>query len=223
MKKELIELIANSMPLLMQGAWMTIKVLACSMVMSFTLGLFFGMCICNRLKIRYLSLLIEGVFFVIRAIPFYVQLLIVYFVLPDLININLDSFAASILALGVCSSAYMAQLVRCGTDSIPIDQWETAQVLGYSTYDTVRTIILPQMGRNVLPAITNEVESLLKSTSILASIGMLELTRMGQNIISREMEPLAIYLTVALFYVCISFVINRISKKVEARLRYAYN
>ena len=76
------------------------------------------------------------------------------------------------------------------------------------------------MIRNILPALTNELDALLKSTSILASIGLLELTRMGMNIVSREMEPLTIYLAVAAFYIIISGAINLFSKWLERRLRY---
>jgi ABC-type amino acid transport system permease subunit len=87
----------------------------------------------------------------------------------------------------------------------------------------LRFIIFPQLLRNILPALTGEFDALLKSTAILASIGLLELTRMGMNIVSREMDPLPIYLTVAGLYVGISASINIISKKLEKRLRYVNN
>ena len=215
-----LNLTYRSLPLLVQGAWMTLQVLLAASSISLCLGVFLGVFTCCRLRSKFIAPCIEAVTFILRAVPFYVQLLIVYFVLPDLLNINMEAFTASIIALGVCSSAYTAQVVRCGINSVPIEQWESASTLGYSTQACVRYIIFPQMLRNVLPAITNELEALLKSTAILSSIGLLELTRMGMNIVSREMEPLAIYLTIAAFYVMISAGINIVSKCIEKRFRH---
>ena len=207
-----IDLISKSVPLLLQGTVMTLQVLLGSAMLSFSLGIIFGIFSCNRLKIPVLTPLLEGLTFVYRAIPFYVQLLIVYFVLPDLLGFNLDPFSASVISLGMCSSGYVAQIVRGGLNSIPVAQWEAAFCLGYTKRQSVLHIILPQMFRHVLPAFNNEFDALLKSTAVVSSIGMLELTRMGMNIVSREMEPMPIYLTVAFFYLCLSAFINLISR-----------
>ena len=163
---------------------------------------------------------IEIVTFVLRGIPFYVQLLIVYFVLPDLVGFNLDPFSASVIALGFCSSGYVAQLVRGAINAMPIAQWEAAFSLGYSTFRSVVHIILPQMFRIILPSLNNELDALLKSTSVISTIGMLELTRVGMNLVSREMEPVPIYLTIAVMYLMVSATLNIVSKKLEQRLAY---
>jgi His/Glu/Gln/Arg/opine family amino acid ABC transporter permease subunit len=215
------DLILRSLPLLTKGAWLTLQLWFASALLSLCLGILLGVLTCSRLRSPLAALLLDSATFILRAIPFYVQLLIFYFVLPDLIQIHLEAFTASILALGVCSSAYTAQVVRCGINSIPIEQWESALTLGYSKVACVRYIIMPQMFRNILPALTNELDALLKSTAILSSIGLLELTRMGMNIVSREMEPLVIYLSVAAFYVAISGALYAISKTVERRFQYA--
>lgn len=217
------DLIFRSLPLLLKGAGMTLQMLVAASVISLCLGSIFGFLTCFRLRLQIVGPLIEGITFILRAVPFYVQLLIAYFVLPDILNINLEAFTASIIALGICSSGYVSQVVRCGINSIPVEQWESAATLGYSTQACIRFIIFPQMMRNILPALTNELDALLKSTAILSSIGLLELTRMGMNIVSREMEPLSIYLTVAAFYVVISGFINLISKRLERRYRYVNN
>lgn len=218
-----IELIQRSLPLLLQGAWMTLHSMLCAACISVVVGTALGILTCNRLGIWPVKGLLEAIAFVFRAVPFYVQLVIAYFVLPDLFGINLDAYTASVLALGACSSGFMTQIVRCGINSILDDQWDSAATLGYSTTQCVRYIILPQMLSNVLPALTNELDALLKSTAILSSIGLLELTRMGMNIVSREMEPLTIYLTIAFLYVLLSGCIALVSKYFEKRCRYAYN
>lgn len=214
-------LLSRSYPLLLKGTWMTLQVLGAGATLSFSLGLGLGILSCNRLRLPFFSWCLEVCCFILRAVPFYVQLLILYFVLPELLNFSLDPFPASVLAIGLCSSGYVAQIVRAGINSIPVAQWEAAYVLGYTKKETLRWIILPQMVRNVLPAFTNELDSLLKSTAIVSSIGMLELTRMGMNLVSREMEPVAIYLTVALFYLSISCIINLFTRALERRIAYA--
>lgn len=207
----------RSLPLLLQGAGMTVQILIAAAAISFSLGLLFGIFSCNYLKTPYLSSMLERCTFVLRAVPFYVQLLIIYFVIPDFFSFNLEPFFASVVALGICSSGYIAQIVRCGINSIPPVQWESARVLGFNSWQCLRHIILPQMFRNVLPAFNNEIDSLLKSTAIVSSIGMLELTRMGMNIISREMQPVTIYLTIAFFYVCMSNFLNFVFKRIERK------
>jgi glutamine transport system permease protein len=223
MESDCLELIKESLPLLTKGAGLTLQILFISGALSLCLGVILGFVTCYRLRSQILSPFVDAFTFILRAVPFYVQLLIVYFVLPDILQINLDAFSASIFALGVCSAGYVAQIVRCGINSIPKEQWESATTLGYSRYSCIRYIIFPQMMSNVLPALTNECDALLKSTSILSSIGLLELTRMGMNIVSRQMQPLTIYLMVAAYYVLISGIVNLISRLLERRFHYAYS
>lgn len=198
---------------------MTVKVLVCSFLLSFSMGILMGVLCCERLKIPFISPVIETLTFVLRAVPFFVQLLIVYFVFPDLLGINLDVFPASIVALGTCSSGYVCQIIRGGLNAIHPSQWEAAFVLGYNKIRMLFHIILPQTFRIVLPSLNNELESMLKSTAILSSIGMMELTRIGMNIVSRELkQPLAIYLIVAFFYVAMSVILNFSAKYLERRM-----
>lgn len=215
-----MSLLERSLPLLLQGVVMTLHILVYSALLSAGLGFVFGIASCNQLRIPFLSPCVESITFVVRAIPFFVQLLLVYFVLPELCGFSLEPFPASIIALGLCSSGYVAQIVRGGLNAIPATQWEGAFVLGLSRLQSLRHIILPQVGRTVLPMLNNELDALLKSTSIVSSIGMLELTRMGMNIVSREMQPLPIYMTIAFFYVCMSLILNVMARLIERRLVY---
>ncbi len=210
----------RSLPLFVKGAWMTVQVFIVASALSFSCGLLFGIFTCHRMKVQVLSSCVEGITFVYRAVPFFVQLLIVYFVLPDLLGCNLDPYPASVIALGMCSSGYVAQIVRAGMNSISASQWESAYTLGYSRWQSLRFIILPQMLRNVLPALSNELDSLLKSTSIVSSIGMLELTRVSVNLVSREMQPVPIYLTLACFYLGMSALLNIITRTLERKISY---
>lgn len=210
-------LLVSSALLLMQGLMMTMKLWLTATVLSLCLGTLLGILRCQQLRSTGIATLLDGCTFVVRGVPIYVQLLITYFVLPDLLGINLPIFFAATLTLGLCSAAYVSQIVRSGINAIPIGQWEAAYVLGYSTAQTVRWIILPQMVRNILPALIGEFDQLLKSTSIVSSIGLLELTRVGMNIVAREMNPLTIYLAIALLYLMLSSALNALGAFLERK------
>lgn len=156
-----------------------------------------------------------------RGIPVYIQLLIAYFALPQLLGINISPFTAAILALGICSSAYVTEIVRAGINAIPDLQWDACYVLGYNRLQTLWYIIIPQVWRIVLPALANECDAILKSTSILSSIGILELTRVASNMVSRHMNPEVMYPCVALFYLLLSSFIAIFSRYIEQRFSNA--
>lgn len=208
------------LPLLFKGAGLTLQVMGGAALLSLSMGLVLGILSSQRSRIPGVSTLVETLTFVLRSVPFYVQLLIVYFVFPELLGFNLEPFTASVLALGVCSSGYVAQIIRGGINNIPIAQWEAAFALGMTKFKTLRYVIFPQLIRLVLPSLNNELDSLLKTTSVVSSIGLLELTRMGMNIVSREMEPLPVYLTIAVFYLVMSAALNAVARFMERRLSY---
>lgn len=194
---------------------MTFELLIFSAALSLSLGIIFGVLISPGFSIKGVASIIKGVTFILRAIPLFVQVLIIYFVF------DLDAFIASILSLGLCSSGYVANIVKSMFLTLPNSQWECAHILGYSKRQMLWYLFFPQFFRAALPSLTNELESLLKSTAVLSSIGVLELTRVGMNIVSREMQPLQVYAFVALFYICLSCIINFISKVLQEKLSYA--
>lgn len=214
-------LILESLPLLLKGAWMTLHSTFFAACISITVGTCFGIMLSNRVRTPFLAPVLSFIAFIFRAVPFYVQLVIAYFVLPDLLQINLDAYTAAVLSLGFCSAGFTTEIVRGGINSVGREQWESASTLGYTKVQAVRYTIFPQAFYTILPALTNEFDALIKSTAILSTIGLLELTRMGMNIVSREMEPLTIYCTVAFLYILLSGSIALISKYLEKRCSYA--
>ena len=223
MQSNSLDLIVRSLPLFLKGASVTLQVFFSASCFSILLGLFFGMFTSKRLSIPIFSKVLEVVTFITRAIPFFVQLLIVYFVLPDLFKFDIDPFSASVLSLGICSSGFVAQFFRGAIDTISTSQWEAAHALGYTKAQTLVYTILPQAFRIALPPMNNELDSLLKSTAIISSIGMMELTRVAMNIVSREMEPIPIYLAIAAIYVCMSATLNITTRTLERKFSYVKN
>jgi len=132
-----------------------------------------------------------------------VQILIVYFALPQL-GLRLDKFSSAVVALGINASAYIAEIIRAAIESIDPGQMEAARSLGMSYGLAMRRIIIPQTYRRLLPPLGNEFIAMLKDTSLIAFIGGEELTRAGQHIISATFRPWPVYITVAAIYLCMT-------------------
>ena len=209
-------------PLILQGTATSISAWLLTGGISIAVGTVLALLSCRQLQFIYLSRAIACYTFIAKGVPVYVQILIAYFVLPSLIGINLPPFIAGTLALALCSSGYVTDIIRAGIDAIPQGQWQAAYVLGYSMPQTMQRIILPQALRIVLPALFGELEQLLKSSSLLATIGILELTRSGMNIISRELNPMPVYLTIAAIYLALSAALLIARKYITKKGRYGY-
>ena len=216
--EQVAALLKSSMPLLLQGLYTTVQLWVIASIVSLIIGVLCGIFRGNTLRIPYVSTMLDGITFVLRAVPFYVQLLIAYFVLPNIMGINISAFTAALLSLGLCSASYVSQIVRGGINAISAGQWEAAKVLGCTTVDTVRYIIVPQMLKIILPALVGECDQLLKSTSIVSAIGVLELTGAGKNIIAQEMNPLTIYTLLAVVYLIISALLAVFSVWLEKKM-----
>jgi His/Glu/Gln/Arg/opine family amino acid ABC transporter permease subunit len=204
---------------LLQGALTTVGIAAAALAIGIAGGVCLGILNSRECRLPVLSPLIQGYVLVLRGTPLFVQVLIFYFALPEAFGIDLSPFAAGVAALGLNSTAYVSEIVRCGIDSIPEGQWQAADVLGYSRAQTVQSVILPQMVRNVLPALTNEMTSLIKETSILMAIGVTELTKVGRDIVTRQLDPLPVYLAVAGVYFVMTTAVSACAKYLEKRLK----
>lgn len=206
--------------LFIQGTAVTFASWIVAGSISLLLGVLFGTAGCRYLASRPTMFMIKIYTFIAKGIPAYVQILIAYFVLPSLFGINISGFVAASIALAFCSSGYMTEIFRSGMNAVPSGQWDACAVLGYPFAATMRRIILPQTIQNVFPAIVGELEQLLKSTSLLAAIGVTELTRTGMNVISRELNPIQIYVTIAVIYLCLTAFLQLLTMFFSGRLKY---
>lgn len=202
-------------PLLLRGTIITITAWAVSSTISLLIGTLVGIVSCRYFECTRLRVVIKIYTFIAKGIPAYVQILIAYFVIPSLLGINVPGFVAACSALAFCSSGYVTEIIRSGINAVSRGQWDACKVLGYPLHATLTRIILPQAVANILPALFGELEQLLKSTSLLATIGVMELTRSGMNIISRELNPLPVYGIIAGIYLILSGTLHVIGLYVE--------
>ena len=171
----------------------------------------------SRFIIGLLNFICKVYLTIIRGTPVLVQLLISFyciFTAPD----TSKTFVA-IMAFGINSGAYVAEIVRSGIMSIDNGQFEAGRSLGFNYIQTMVFIVLPQAFKNVLPALSNEFIVLLKETSVAGYIGIQDLTKGGDFIRSRTFEPLFPLIAVAIIYLIIVMILTSLVSKLERRLR----
>lgn len=197
-------LVIKSIPFLLQGAMTTLQLAIFAIAIGLFGGILIGVLNCNKMQNSISSFFLNGFVWLIRGTPLFVQVLIVYYALPEVIGISLSPFVAGVVALGVNSMAYISEIVRGGINAIPEGQWQSAYVIGLNFRQTLQGIILPQMFCHAMPSLTNELTALIKETSVLMAIGVAELTKVSRDIVVRELDPMTIYLAAAVLYLAMT-------------------
>lgn len=211
--------IAKYLPGFLQASWLAFEITLLVIVVSWICGLLAALGKLSRHRIFNWP----ATFYVwfIRGTPTLIQIFIVYFGLPQT-GLKLSPFLAGVLALGVNSGAYVAEIVRGGLLAMPKGQMESALATGMSPAQAMRRIILPQVVRIVIPPITNEAASALKNTSLLSTITLMELTLHSQLIIAKTYRPFDFYIIAALLYLILTTVLTQLSAWFERRYRLEY-
>lgn len=168
-------------------------------------------------KLKILNFLCNVYLTVIRGTPVVVQLMIIYFVICT--SGDVSKLVVSMIAFGVNSGAYVAEIIRGGIMSIDNGQFEAGRSLGFNYIQTMRYIILPQVFKNVLPSLGNEFIVLLKETSVAGYIGMQDLTKGGDIIKSRTYDAFMPLIAVALIYLALVMIFTKLLEIMERRLR----
>lgn len=154
---------------------------------------------------------------VIRGTPVMVQLLIIYFVI--FASVPLPKVIIAIMAFGVNSGAYVAEIVRAGIMAVDRGQMEAGRSLGLTYIQAMRSIVLPQAFKNILPALGNEFITLIKETSIVGYIALTDLTRAGDKIRGDTYDAFPPLIAVALIYLIIVIFLTKLLGRLERRLR----
>ena len=210
-----VDLMINSLPLLIVGAGITVQITAISVGLGLVIGMFVGIArICHVKVLRALATVYIDF---LRGTPLLVQIFLIYFALPMVVGQRVDPFIAAITACGINSGAYIAEIFRAGIQAIDEGQMEAGRSLGMTWVQTMRYIIVPQAFKNIVP-LGNEFIALLKDSSLVSVIGFEELTRRGQLIIARTYGSLEIWITVALIYLVMTLTISRFVSYMEKRL-----
>lgn len=170
----------------------------------------------NKKRIPILNFLAKSYVNIIRGTPVILQLMIIYYVMFKSVNINI--VLVGILAFGINSGAYVAEIIRGGINSINKGQREAGLSLGLSYPVIMKSIILPQATKNILPSLGNEFITLIKETSVGAYIGIVELTKASDIVASRTYDYFLPLIIVAIIYLIITLVLSRLVEMFERKL-----
>ena len=156
---------------------------------------------------------------IIRGTPVVLQLMIIYYVIFETVDINI--VLVGVLAFGINSGAYVAEIIRAGINSVPPGQMEAGLSLGLSYSQTMRHIILPQAVKNILPALCNEFITLIKETSVGAYVGIVELTKASDIIASRTYDYFFPLFIIAIIYLVLTLGLTKLVGILERKLNNA--
>ncbi|SAI57312.1 inner membrane component of binding-protein-dependent transport system [Bordetella ansorpii] len=188
---------AQFLPILLQGAWLTVVVAAGSLIFSTLLGLVWALMRVSNIPV--LARISAGVINVLRGIPIIVLLFYIYFVMPD-IGIALTATQAAIIGLGIAYSAYQAENYRAAIQAVDEGQIEAAQAMGMGWWLTMRRVVLPQAFKTMLPPYGNIMIMMLKDSSQASTITVAELALQGKMIAVATFKNSTVFSLVALMY-----------------------
>lgn len=200
--------ILAALPRLLSGVWVTLQIAFFGSLLGFSGGIILGVLQSGESKL--LNFFIWVYVTIIRGTPMILQ--IMFF---SLMLTSLSPFWTAIIAIGINSSAYISQIVKTGIASVSLGQIEAAKTLGISRYDSTRYIILPQALSIVLPALSSEFITLIKDSALASFIGVTELFRQGEIIISKTYRALFVYALIGLCYLLITSVVSLVFLKLE--------
>lgn len=189
----------------------TLLITVLSFLLALVMGLLIG--IMRLSKIRILAMTAGFYINTIRGVPLLVQIFFIYFGLGKIFS--LDRFTAGVLAVGICYSAYLAEIFRSGINAISYSQHEAAMALGMTQFQTLRHVILPQSWRIVIPPVANEFIASLKDSSLVSIIGLQEITRAGREYYSQFFVDFQTWLVVGLLYLVMTLTLSRAVKHLE--------
>ncbi|WP_181535484.1 ABC transporter permease subunit [[Anoxybacillus] calidus] len=206
-----------SIPFILEGVLVTLKIVALAALLGFALGIILALFKIGRIKVlTWLANVYTSVF---RGTPLVLQLMIIYFGMPQIIGFEIDAFPAAVIAFGLNSAAYISEIIRAGILAVDKGQREAAMALGIPYKPMMRDIILPQALKNILPALMNEFITLTKESAVVTVIGAMDIMRRAYIVGGDKyafFEPLLI---AGLIYYILVMILTLLGKAVEGRMR----
>ena len=206
-----------------QGFVVTLQIFFLTLVGSLPLGVVVALARMSRVK--PIAWIMKFYISVMRGTPLMLQMFFIYFAPYYIFGIplNMESkFSATIVAFIINYAAYFAEIYRSGIQSIPRGQYEAAEVLGYSRFQTFMKIVLPQVIKKILPAMGNEIITLVKDTSLAFAIGVAEMFSTAKALVASQVSMLP-FVFAAVFYWVFNFVVEVVLGRVEKKMGYYHD
>lgn len=208
--------------LFLSGLLVTIEIAVCALLIGFVIGTLIAFVkVAPKYKkgIRVLDAICTVYVTLFRGTPIVVQLLIGYFVLAPLMHISSNALSVAIIVFGLNSSAYMSEMIRAGIQSVDGGQLEAARALGLTYHQAMIKVVLPQSVKNILPTLGNEFISLIKETSVVSFIAVVDVTKAFKTIGDATYRYIVPYLMLALTYLILVLIIVLCMNMIERRLK----
>lgn len=205
---------------LAEGMLTSFEIFSLTLIFSLPLGL--GVAMLRMSKIKLISILTKVYISVMRGTPLMLQLLVVYFGPYFIFGISISNsyrFWAVIIGFVLNYAAYFAEIYRGGIESIPVGQYEAAKVLGYNSPQCFFKIVLPQVIKRIIPAMTNEVITLIKDTSLAFALGIAEMFTTAKAIAAAD-KTMTAFIAAGLFYYVFNLLVAFVMGKFEKKLSY---
>lgn len=205
----------DSLPYLLSGLPYTIEISFVGLIIGFAIGVFFGLM--SLARSRLISWPAFAYIEIFRGTPILVQVLFIYYGLPEMLGHPIDAIVAGIAAIAVNSGAYISEVVRGGVQSIAKGQREAGLSLGLSPPQTFTYIIWPQALKRMIPPLGNQAIVSIKDTSLFSVIGVGEMVRQGQIYIATTFTAFEVYFMVAILYLVITLSLSILLRIIEHR------
>jgi polar amino acid transport system permease protein len=209
--------ISGSIGYILEGLKITLQVVALAGVIGFIIGTLLALCKIGRIKI--LTIIADIYTSIFRGTPLVLQLMIIYYGLPQAIGINLEPVTAAVMAFGLNSGAYISEVIRAGILAVDKGQREAAMALGVPYGQMMKDIILPQALKNILPALMNEYITLTKESAIVTVIGVSDIMRRSYMVGSNTYAFLEAFIFAGLIYYVLVMILTLLGKVIERRMR----
>ncbi|GEL77535.1 amino acid ABC transporter permease [Tenuibacillus multivorans] len=204
-------------PFMLEGIWVTLGFVIIAIVIGFFIGSFIALVKISHIKVlRWIADFYTSVF---RGTPLILQLMFVYYAVPQVLGYDISPFLSAILTFGLNSSAYVSEIIRAGIEAVDKGQREAAMALGIPYRPMMIKIILPQAMKNILPALMNEFITLTKESAIVSVINYLDLMRRAQVVGAELYRNFEAYIFVGAIYYVMVMMLTVLGKLLERRLK----
>jgi His/Glu/Gln/Arg/opine family amino acid ABC transporter permease subunit len=209
--------VVPSIPYILKGIGVTLQIVVGATILGLVLGVLLALCKIG--KITILRLLADFYTSIFRGTPLVLQLMLIYYAIPQLFDIQIDPMPAAILAFGLNSGAYISEIIRGGINAVDKGQQEASLALGIPYSKMMKDIILPQAMKNIMPALMNEFITLNKESAIVTVIGALDIMRRAVVVGGSNYHYLEALIVAGVIYYIMTLILTFLGKMLEKRMR----
>ena len=212
-----LTVIGDGWRLMGPGLVMTIMVSVCVMILGLFVGLLGGLTLLYGPRV--LGLVVRGYVDFVRGTPLLVLIFLIFYGIPA-VGIPVPNFVAAVISLGAFAGAHISEIVRGGISSIPKGQTDASMALGMTFWPRLSRVVLPQAVARILPPLVNTTVEVVKGSSLVSLVSIVELTLATEQVVQRVQRPVPLYIAAALMYFVVNFIVSSSGRRLERRFAF---